>query len=667
MDFATSESYAAAYMSRDDTTDPKQLQAVEPIPTHTAVCGTIDVSTNTAGCDLSMTDAEAQYPVGGVRNELNIQHPPDPTRDPNPIYKPNTVNPTNVRNPNPTYPQNVPTASPNVCLEPAAFDNPQYSFTQGDGSPASVTANHDGQLTMAAISVPGQMLHAHWDQLTVMTVASRMLLDETAAANREALDIAPGDDDIQPYAVAHLNQEDTGHVSSEETRTKTTTSRSYHETTNVATCPSSENDGDPTDFARHVHHTLHTNSLYVQNNLNPNPMYVPNAHQEATCGSFPRCSRVSAAVITSAILATFILFGTFAGLYFNTAAEDGRKPTSTSGTAFTPGHPSCGSSQQTTMSMADPTTFSTGTTTTGPFQTSLPTWTSASKRSTESYDRDSHLERITFGGKGSDPGKFIDPSGVAVSKADEIFVTDSVLQRVQVYSMKGAHLRLFPTVVPGENGHLMYPCGIAIDGEGHVWVVGRYWTMSSPVYAVQYSPDGEPLTKINVQRLDWFPFIAIDIQSDKIIVKAANEILKFQPNGSFDGSFGKEDNLYMDYIASDNGGNILVSTKDLVSTLSFVRVYNYSGHCLFEFGKAGPGEGISIEPKGICMDRFGRIIVANKGSHRVDMFTSRGEFVRTVANITEPWGVAVGSGGQLVVTRVNDNAVTIFPSKTVFL
>ncbi|XP_019629896.1 PREDICTED: uncharacterized protein LOC109474129 [Branchiostoma belcheri] len=657
MDFATSESYAAAYTCRDDMPAPKQLQTVEPIQaTQTAACSTIDVSTNTAGCDSSMTDAEAQYPVGGVRNELNIQHPPDPTRDPNPIYKPNTVNPTNVRNPNPTYPQNAPTAGPNVCLEPAAFDNPQYSSTQGDGSPASVTANHDGN---AFIEQHATNNGCHF---CTQANAARSLgpvdsddccqpyavryqdvdddddntaIDETAASNREALDIAPEacDDDIQPYAVAHMSQEDTGHVSSEETRTKTRTSRIYHETTNVAACPSSQNDGDPTVFARHVHHTLHTNSMYGQNNLNPNPMYVPNAHQEATCGSFPRCSRVSAAVIASAILATFILFGTFAGLYFNTAAEDGRK----------------------------------GTTTTGPFQTSLPTWTSASKRSTESYDRDSHLERITFGGKGSDPGKFIDPSGVAVSKADEIFVTDSVLQRVQVYSMKGAHLRLFPTVVPGENGHLMYPCGIAIDGEGHVWVVGRYWTMSSPVYAVQYSPDGEPLSKINVQRLDWFPFIAIDMQSDEIVVKAANEILKFQPNGSFDGSFGKEDNLYMDYIASDNGGNILVSTKDLVSTLSFVRVYNYSGHCLFEFGTAGPGEGILIEPKGICMDRFGRIIVANKGSHRVDMFTSRGEFVRTVANITEPWGVAVGSGGQLVVTRVNDNAVTIFPSKTVFL
>ncbi|KAI8484865.1 hypothetical protein Bbelb_374620 [Branchiostoma belcheri] len=63
----------------------------------------------------------------------------------------------------------------------------------------------------------------------------------------------------------------------------------------------------------------------------------------------------------------------------------------------------------------------------------------------------------------------------------------------------------------------------------------------------------------------------------------------------------------------------------------------------------------------ICLDTSGRIIVANSKDNRVDMFTSQGEFVHTIAIITYPRGIAMGPCGELVVTSTSTNTVTIFP------
>ncbi|KAI8491093.1 hypothetical protein Bbelb_311340 [Branchiostoma belcheri] len=47
------------------------------------------------------------------------------------------------------------------------------------------------------------------------------------------------------------------------------------------------------------------------------------------------------------------------------------------------------------------------------------------------------------------------------------------------------------------------------------------------------------------------------------------------------------------------------------------------------------------------------------------MFTSRGSFVRTVARIRKPDGIALGPDGRLVVSSIIKHRVTIFPRRTV--
>ncbi|XP_066268428.1 uncharacterized protein [Branchiostoma lanceolatum] len=85
---------------------------------------------------------------------------------------------------------------------------------------------------------------------------------------------------------------------------------------------------------------------------------------------------------------------------------------------------------------------------------------------------DLKLGIITYGGEGSEPGKFDYPHGVVVSPGNEIFVADMNHKRVQVHKTGGIYLRHFPTVVPGTEDKDMKPHDVSMDGNGALWVVG---------------------------------------------------------------------------------------------------------------------------------------------------------------------------------------------------
>ncbi|CAH1263906.1 TRIM3 [Branchiostoma lanceolatum] len=268
-------------------------------------------------------------------------------------------------------------------------------------------------------------------------------------------------------------------------------------------------------------------------------------------------------------------------------------------------------------------------------------------------------ERIVFGGEGTEPGRFrnID-HGVVVSADKEIFVTDLSNKRVQVFNMNGDFVRLFPTVVPNDGE--MFPSDVAIDKDGLLWVVGKS-SVTRLVTVVRYTRGGQPMTTFSVPQRTSFAKIAVDIRHNTIIVEANDEIFHFRLDGSFHGRFQKREGyISMGYIALDK------ENRNLLVTDYAVHVYNHSGHWLFKFGTHGVSEGQLRTPRGICVDTSGHVIVANSKNRRVDMFTSRGEFVRTVVTIADPWDLALGPDGELVVTNVHNNSVTIFPHRIVF-
>lgn len=75
-----------------------------------------------------------------------------------------------------------------------------------------------------------------------------------------------------------------------------------------------------------------------------------------------------------------------------------------------------------------------------------------------------------FGQRGSNPGEFNFPTHLAVNRAGEVLVTDSMNQRVEVFDAKGKYLRTIGG--PGESsGHFTRPKGVAVDAQGNIYVV----------------------------------------------------------------------------------------------------------------------------------------------------------------------------------------------------
>src|SRR5215469_8445331 len=90
------------------------------------------------------------------------------------------------------------------------------------------------------------------------------------------------------------------------------------------------------------------------------------------------------------------------------------------------------------------------------------------------YDADSLklLRRIGTGGKNhflTTPGDFGAPQGVAVDKDGNVYVTDTMNDRVEIFDADGAFVSEFGKNGDGP-GYFARPKGIAVDGDGHIWV-----------------------------------------------------------------------------------------------------------------------------------------------------------------------------------------------------
>jgi DNA-binding beta-propeller fold protein YncE len=77
---------------------------------------------------------------------------------------------------------------------------------------------------------------------------------------------------------------------------------------------------------------------------------------------------------------------------------------------------------------------------------------------------------FSFGGRGTEPGKFNYPTHVAVSPQGEILVTDALNHRVQIFDREGTLVGAFGEAGDGL-GAFNRPKGVAADSEGHIYVV----------------------------------------------------------------------------------------------------------------------------------------------------------------------------------------------------
>ncbi len=93
------------------------------------------------------------------------------------------------------------------------------------------------------------------------------------------------------------------------------------------------------------------------------------------------------------------------------------------------------------------------------------------------YDADTLklLRRIGTGGKNhflTAPGDFGAPQGVALDKDGNVYVADTLNDRVEIFDADGNFISTFGKAGDGP-GYFARPKGIAIDGDGHIWVADQ--------------------------------------------------------------------------------------------------------------------------------------------------------------------------------------------------
>lgn len=94
----------------------------------------------------------------------------------------------------------------------------------------------------------------------------------------------------------------------------------------------------------------------------------------------------------------------------------------------------------------------------------------------------------------------------------------------------------------------------------------------------------------------------------------------------------------------------------------------------FSFGSEGTGDGQLCRPWGICVDRAGRVIVADRSNNRIQIFGPDGSFLLKFGStgcrsgqFDRPAGVTVNSKNQIVVADKDNHRVQIFTAEGQFL
>ncbi|XP_053677135.1 RING finger protein nhl-1 [Anopheles nili] len=273
-----------------------------------------------------------------------------------------------------------------------------------------------------------------------------------------------------------------------------------------------------------------------------------------------------------------------------------------------------------------------------------------------------------IGGRGSEPGSFTWPRGIAVGPDNSIVVADSSNHRVQVFDSNGIFASEFGQYGNGD-GEFDCLAGVAVNRIGQFIIADRYnhrIQVLDPAgrFLRSFGSQGTTDGKFNYPwgiTTDALGFIYVcDKENHRIQV--------FQSDGSFIGKFGscgkeKGQLEHPHYIAVSNTNRVIVSD----SNNHRVQIFDVNGRVLTTFGGEGSEEGQFKFPRGVAVDDQGYICVADSGNNRIQIFHPDGSFLRAFgswgsgdAEFKGLEGVAIMSNGNILVCDRENHRVQVF-------
>ncbi|XP_038662995.1 E3 ubiquitin-protein ligase TRIM71 [Scyliorhinus canicula] len=180
-------------------------------------------------------------------------------------------------------------------------------------------------------------------------------------------------------------------------------------------------------------------------------------------------------------------------------------------------------------------------------------------------------------------------------------------------------------------------------------------------YTISYSPhlEGEHVVSVTIrgQHIENSPF--------RVIVKAGRNYGGIGlPICSFGGEGDEDGQLCRPWgVCVNKEGYIIIADR----SNNRVQVFTPSGTYHHKFGTAGARPGQFDRPAGVACDQNCRIVVADKDNHRIQVFTFEGQFVLKFGEkgskngqFNYPWDVAVNTDGKILVSDTRNHRVQLF-------
>ena len=284
-------------------------------------------------------------------------------------------------------------------------------------------------------------------------------------------------------------------------------------------------------------------------------------------------------------------------------------------------------------------------------------------------------------------GEMKRPWGVAVNMRGEVVVTDVSGDCVSVFSSSGEKLLSFGTRGSGQ-GQFDCPCDVAIDGEGNILVADQAnhriqkFTADGHFLAMVGTKGSEPL------QFDCVLGIAYNTSNNKVYAVDGNhrvQILNsdltlystFGELGSSKGQFNTPRSIACDsngkvYIADTNNHRIQIFTAEGKFLQTFHRrrqkwdVLNSPIDIAVDGSNVVYSE-VLKSPVGIAVDSSNVVYVGEYDNHRVSVFTSEGQFIKSFGRKGQqpgefdgPCCIAVDSSGVVYVCDSDNNRIQLF-------
>lgn len=274
---------------------------------------------------------------------------------------------------------------------------------------------------------------------------------------------------------------------------------------------------------------------------------------------------------------------------------------------------------------------------------------------------------LKFGTRGSEPGCFTWPRGVAAGQ-DVIAVADSSNHRVQIFNSNGKFLHEFGSYGSGE-GEFDCLAAVTIAKSGHYIVSDRYnhrLQVFDPTgrFVKSFGSEGRADGKFNYP----WGLAADSLGFIYVCDKENHRIQVFQIDGTYVSKFGSLGSRpgeleHPHYIAVSNTNRVIVSD----SNNHRIQIYDVNGRLLSTFGSEGTEEGQFKFPRGVAIDEQGYVIVGDSGNNRIQVFNPDGSFLKAFGS----WGsgdgefkglegIAVNSTGGILVCDRENHRIQVF-------